>query len=186
MLRDISQHVIELTRNSAAAEANEIHISVNCDRYMLRTSVRDNGKGMSQELIENAGDPFVTGGKPENIGFGLPFFKFACEQSGGSLKIESETGRGTSVTGELEILNIDRPPIGDIGIMLIDILSGSPEMHVTLKIGSDRGYFTFDTADIEKDTCEEEYDSEILRQIRDEINENVQIIFGGVLNEIVS
>lgn len=153
---------------------------------MMSVSVRDDGSGMSEELIENAGDPFVTGGRPENIGLGLPFFKFACEQSGGSVKIESGGCKGTYITGEFELLNIDRPPLGDIGITLTDILKGLPDKRVTLRIGSDREHFTFDTDDIEKDIREEEYDSEILQQIRDEINENVQIIFGGVLNEIVS
>ena len=56
---------------------------------------------------------------------------------------------------------------------------------VTLK--SVKGEFCFDTEEVKEEIGDipiTEY--EILQWIKEYVNENVQIIFGGVLNEIIS
>jgi signal transduction histidine kinase/ActR/RegA family two-component response regulator len=65
----------------------------------VRISVIDTGTGMSPETIERAFEPFFTT-KPVGTGTGLglsQIFGFA-HQSGGEVGIESEPGRGTSVS----------------------------------------------------------------------------------------
>ncbi|MEO7379073.1 MAG: ATP-binding protein, partial [Sphingomicrobium sp.] len=65
----------------------------------LRVSVTDSGCGMSPETIERAFEPFFTT-KPVGKGTGLglsQIFGFA-HQSGGEVGIESELGRGTTVS----------------------------------------------------------------------------------------
>lgn len=74
------------------------HAEGRCD-----LKVCDTGVGMSAEQVEEALQPFVQldqgyGKKYQGSGLGLPITKMLVEKHGGSLKIESEPGRGTDVT----------------------------------------------------------------------------------------
>jgi PAS domain S-box-containing protein len=69
----------------------------------VRFRVRDTGTGMTVSEIEIALEPFgqVDAGlarRHEGTGLGLPLARKLAELHGGSLTIESETGRGTTVT----------------------------------------------------------------------------------------
>ena len=67
-------------------------------RYVA-ISVTDTGIGMSPEILQRAFEPFFTT-KPQGKGTGLglaQLYGFA-RQSGGTVRIDSEEGRGTSVT----------------------------------------------------------------------------------------
>ncbi len=66
--------------------------------YIL-LSVRDNGYGMTAEIVERAFDPFFTT-KPlgQGTGLGLSMTYGFARQSGGNLRIASEPGLGTTVT----------------------------------------------------------------------------------------
>jgi signal transduction histidine kinase len=58
--------------------------------------VRDTGEGISAEVLERIFDPFFTT-KPEGSGLGLATVHRIVEEHGGSLKLESEERRGTTV-----------------------------------------------------------------------------------------
>lgn len=82
----------------------EVTISQTSDEQVLR--VKDHGAGMSAEQVNNATEPFYradssrcrdTGG----FGLGLYLCRRIAEAHGGSLKIDSEPGRGTEVTVRL-------------------------------------------------------------------------------------
>ncbi|MBW8755174.1 MAG: hypothetical protein JF595_13680, partial [Sphingomonadales bacterium] len=59
----------------------------------------DNGSGMDAETLSKATEPFFTT-KPlgEGTGLGLSQVYGFVTQAGGTMKIESEPGRGTVVT----------------------------------------------------------------------------------------
>src|SRR5215472_9396612 len=84
-------------------------------RY-VRVTVTDTGSGMDVATLERAGQPFFTT-KPrgKGTGLGLSMAKGFAEQSGGSLAIVSERGRGTTVTLWL--------PRGEIGA----VSTGTPD-----------------------------------------------------------
>ncbi|MBP5632983.1 MAG: sensor histidine kinase [Clostridia bacterium] len=185
MLRDISLHIHDLTENSIAAGARLVTIKLVAENGMLALEIGDNGKGMSPEMLSRVEDPFTTSRTERKVGMGIPFFKLACEQTGGDFKITSEPGKGTELRGRFVIDNIDRLPLGDIGETVGMLIYESPDLHyiVTLKTSEDE--FVFDTDEVREQLEGTPInDFEIVQWIKEYINEGVLNIFGGVLDEI--
>ena len=68
----------------------------------VKVEFADTGTGMSKSTMEKLwSGPFTT--KAKGIGLGLPISKRIIEAHGGSISVESETGRGTSLTVTLPI-----------------------------------------------------------------------------------
>src|SRR5690606_30056226 len=64
----------------------------------LRVSVRDNGRGMSPDVLARAMQPFFTTRQGEHgNGLGLSMVYGFARQSGGDLEIDSSPGKGTEV-----------------------------------------------------------------------------------------
>ncbi len=189
MLRDISLHILDLAQNSVTAKATCIEFDIKCDgdSKFLSLAIRDNGCGMTAEFLASVADPFTTSRKTRSVGMGIPFFKLACEQAGGEFSISSAIDKGTEIKGSFEVDNIDRLPLGDIGDTFAFLISSAPDTRFIMKIESVKGQFEFDTDAVREEIGDmpiTEY--EILQWIKEYVNENVQIIFGGVLNEIIS
>jgi signal transduction histidine kinase/ActR/RegA family two-component response regulator len=65
----------------------------------LRLSIADNGSGMDAATLARATEPFfTTKAAGQGTGLGLAMARGFAEQSGGGMAIESEPGRGTTVT----------------------------------------------------------------------------------------
>lgn len=188
MLRDISLHILDLAQNSVTAGADCIEIALRCDKEnkYLTLSIKDNGCGMTAEFLASVTDPFTTSRKTRKVGMGIPFFKLACEQAGGEFQILSVVDVGTELIGSLEVENIDRLPLGDLGETIVFLISAAPDARFVMTLESVKDVFEFDTNTIKEEIGDvpiTEY--EILQWIKEFVNENVQIIFGGVLNEII-
>jgi CheY-like chemotaxis protein len=68
----------------------------------IAIAVRDTGTGMPPEVQERALEPFfTTKGPGEGTGLGLSMAYGVARQAGGELTIDSEEGRGTTVTMQL-------------------------------------------------------------------------------------
>ena len=76
----------------------------------VRLSVRDDGAGMGPEVLRRAFDPFFTT-KPagSGSGLGLPVARGIVEANGGTLRLESAPGSGTTAILELPVA-VDLPP----------------------------------------------------------------------------
>ena len=75
----------------------------------VRLSVRDNGQGMSEEVVQRAFDPFFTTKKRgASSGLGLAMVRSITESVGGQVWLESRIGEGTTITLELPTLRTDR------------------------------------------------------------------------------
>ena len=94
----IKRIVVNLINNSIEAmpEGGRIALSVNRSKGGLEIEVKDNGIGIPMEVQDVLFSKMVTT-KPNGTGLGLPFCKRAAEKHGGSIDIESVTGKGTSV-----------------------------------------------------------------------------------------
>jgi signal transduction histidine kinase/ActR/RegA family two-component response regulator len=91
------QGVMRVTTENVKLAANEVG-DVRPGEY-VKISVTDTGCGMTKEVLDRAFEPFFTT-KPVGKGTGLglsQIFGFA-HQSGGEVGIESEVGKGTTVS----------------------------------------------------------------------------------------
>ena len=80
----------------------KIERSGNCCRF----GVADSGRGMTQEEIRRAAEPFYKADKSRSAagyGIGLSICKSICTLFKTELKFESELGRGTCVSFDLEV-----------------------------------------------------------------------------------
>jgi two-component system, sensor histidine kinase RegB len=77
--------------------------------------VSDRGVGMSRDVLRRVGEPFFST-KPPGTGLGLGVFiaRTLSEQMGGRFRLESEPGRGTTATVEIEC-SAPEPGMGNAG-----------------------------------------------------------------------
>jgi PAS domain S-box-containing protein len=91
-LQQEGQIAIEVT-HARLPPSNEVGLAAG-DYVAL--SVIDNGAGMDPQSLARAGEPFyTTKGVGKGTGLGLPMVLGFAEQSGGRLRLSSESGRGT-------------------------------------------------------------------------------------------
>ncbi len=118
---------------------------------VLEIVIRDNGRGMSKEFVQQVLNPFVTTRTTRHVGLGLPLFAAAAHRCNGDLRIESELGVGTTVTATFQHSHIDRAPLGDIpGTLLAIILSDRP-VDIAYKHRVDRRAFELDIAEVRRE-----------------------------------
>ena len=89
-----------------AAPNGKVYVRAAAQNAQLAIRIVDDGIGMPQDLLESVVRPFhrlrsALDGVHQGAGLGLPFAKAIIELHGGSLKLESEVGGGTTVSIEL-------------------------------------------------------------------------------------
>lgn len=117
MHASLSDIVADVSANSIEAGASLVQVFVIEKNGLIELKVIDNGKGMSPEIVARAFDPFYTEpGKHDarKIGMGLPFVKQTCDACGGTVELQSEQGKGTTLVCTFQADNIDLPPMGDL------------------------------------------------------------------------
>lgn len=102
------QALCSVIRNAedAAPKDGAVHLVVRHSRpvslsssSLLTFTVRDEGQGMEAAVLARVGEPFFTTKAPgRGMGLGLFLARTVVERLGGSLTLDSEVGRGTSVT----------------------------------------------------------------------------------------
>ncbi|MEN0109582.1 MAG: HAMP domain-containing sensor histidine kinase, partial [Planctomycetota bacterium] len=102
-IRAVVQNAIDATDavGEASAEDGEGRVTITGDVLggALRLRVADRGEGMTAEQLERAGEPFFTTKSPgRGMGLGLFLTRSVLERQGGSLRLESPEGEGTTAT----------------------------------------------------------------------------------------
>lgn len=184
---DLSLHLMDIIQNSIVVGSSyvEVVIKAESDKNCLTLSIQDDGCGMTEETIKKVTDPFFTTRTTRKTGLGIPLFAAAAEMAGGNLKIESEVGVGTTVTATFMIDNIDRKPLGDIADTMSSLIMAHPEMEFHLILTVDDSSFEFRTEEAKEQIGGLPInDVEIIAFIKSMIEEQVNKLFGGILNEI--
>lgn len=151
-MNDLAMHILDIVQNSISAGAKNIWIEVlvSVARDLLSISIRDDGKGMSPEMIAKVTDPYCTTRTTRKVGLGLPLFRQTAEQAGGSLSIESTIGVGTTVTAKFGLSHIDRPPMGDLANAYVLLLGANPDINLILNYITDENDFSISTKELDE------------------------------------
>lgn len=178
-MKSLSLNILDIIQNSIRAKASEISVEIvesdSADLY--RITVKDNGTGIPDDIIENVTDPFVTTRTKRRMGLGLPLLKYHAEMTGGGLEIESKTGSGTKLTASFSNHHIDRQPLGDIVGVLIISIAANPGIEFRYNHTTDKGEYCFSSAETKEylgifSLCERE----LLEDTAEMINQNLKEI----------
>ena len=144
---EISLNILDVAENSVRAGAALVQITVAIDekKDTLSVVIEDNGCGMTEEQVRHVTDPFFTTRTTRTVGLGVPFFKMAAEQTGGSFSIVSHVGEGTTVRAVFCLHSIDRMPLGDISGVIHTLVTFHPDMDFLYRYCYNDKSFVLDT-----------------------------------------
>ncbi len=186
-MRDLSLHILDIVQNSITAQASKIkiHISINSKGDYLLLNICDNGVGMDYDTSKNAQDPFFTSRITRKVGLGIPLLKEATIKCNGNFSLISEKNEGTKIIAAFSINHIDRLPIGEIGETLVAAIISNPQITFILELNSEKGLFRVHTDEVIKTLGDVNItEPEVLKWLKEYIDEGIKNIFGGVLNEV--
>ncbi len=153
-MKELSLNILDIAENSLKAGATLTEITLREDKDTLIISIKDDGCGMSPEVINSVTNPFYTTRTTRSVGLGIPLFKMAAEQTGGRLEILSsedngtDAPHGTTVTAYFFKNHIDYTPLGDIVTTLTTLIHGHPESDFLFIHQNEVGEVTLDTRDL--------------------------------------
>jgi anti-sigma regulatory factor (Ser/Thr protein kinase) len=151
-MRTLSEHILDIIQNSIAAKAKLIEIIVREDKKndLCSLIIKDNGCGMNEEILKKATNPFFTSRMTRKVGLGLSLLKQNAEQANGSFHLNSEIEKGTIVTADFQLSNIDRPPLGDIWNTYYLTILSHDELEVNYLHKTEKGEFFIQSSEIKE------------------------------------
>ena len=153
-MKELSLNVLDVTENSVKAGATLTEIGITETDTELIISIKDNGCGMSEEVVQSVTDPFYTTRTTRRVGLGIPLFKLAAEMTGGRLEIESKAkeqfpeGHGTTVTAYFFKTHIDFTPLGDIVSTITTLIQGHADVDFIFTHTWGESCVSLDTRDL--------------------------------------
>jgi signal transduction histidine kinase len=102
--QQLQQAILNILLNAIQAMPHGGTLTVRTDLHVnrLRLSIRDTGVGIPRENRERIFSPFFTT-KHHGTGLGLAITRSIIEKNGGTIAVESEVGRGTTVFMEFPV-----------------------------------------------------------------------------------
>lgn len=151
-MREISLHILDIVQNSIAAGASLVTVTIteSTAENLFKVVIGDNGRGMDKELVERVIDPFTTSRSTRKVGLGIPLFKLAAENTGGSFRISSEVGVGTTVYADFVLDSIDRQPLGDISGTMLGLFTSYESIDFLYRHEAGGKVFEADTRELKK------------------------------------
>lgn len=132
-MKELSLNILDVAENSVKAKATLIEISISEAYNLLTIILKDDGCGMTEEILKEVSNPFYTTRTTRKVGLGLPLLKMAAEQTGGTFSITSVSElvnpieHGTVVTAVFKTDHIDFTPLGDIVSTIVTLIQGHPD-----------------------------------------------------------
>lgn len=183
-MQELSLNVLDVAQNSIAAGARLIEIEMleNKAENTLSISINDDGKGMDEVAVKQVTDPFYTSRTTRKVGLGVPFFKMASEQTGGSFSISSALGKGTKVLATFKTDSIDFTPVGNMCQTVEILINLNPDLDFVYTHKIDENAFCVDTRQLRKVLGNDVAlnDMDVVMWIRSYLEEQTRLINGEV------
>ena len=173
-MQDLSLHILDIAENSITAGAGRITVKISESRKvnLLTLEVSDNGRGMNEDMLKHAEDPFYTTRTTRKVGLGIPLLSQSAKDCGGEMKIKTEKGRGSRITASFQYDHIDRKPLGDITATIIVLIAGNPHIDFIFQLIREGEELLVDTAELKNDLGNVPLNSpEVIRIIKETIND---------------
>ncbi len=175
-MKELSLHILDIAQNSITAGANLVDITIveDISADTLSITIKDNGKGMSEEFLQSVRDPFTTTRTTRKVGMGISLFESAATATGGNLTIDSTLGVGTAITANFTHSHIDRQPLGDMAETMVILLSGSPDIDFLYTHTINGKTFVFDTREAREILGGVPLDTiDVLQWVKEYVSENL-------------
>lgn len=132
--------IADTAQNSIEAGAKNVSLAIVEDAGKIAVTIKDDGKGMDEETLSRAFNPFYTEpGKHDKrrVGLGLPILKQICESTDGAVSLKSQKGVGTLLEYSFSATHIDLPPMGDLvnAVLMLFNYPGDFELLFTHRKG---------------------------------------------------
>ena len=133
-MKELSLNILDIAENSTKAKAALVEISIIETDDTLTLVIKDDGTGMTDEILESVRNPFCTTRTTRKVGMGIPLLQCAAEQTGGYVEIASKhfslypDDHGTTVTAVFYKNHIDFTPLGDAASSLVTLIQGNPSV----------------------------------------------------------
>lgn len=183
-MRELSLNILDIAQNSISAGAPliELLVSESTKDKTLLLGIYDNGCGMTEEQVSQVLDPFFTTRTTRKVGMGIPLFKLAAEQTGGSFKIESKKGEGTRVEALFKTDSVDFTPLGDIAATVITLITMNTDRDFIYTRRIDGNEFSLSTLEMKEILGDVPLNEpEVCVWMKDYIEEQTNNIIGGVI-----
>lgn len=179
-MKELSLNILDITENSVKAGATLTEISIIESGDTLTLTIKDDGCGMSDEVLKTVENPFYTTRTTRKVGLGIPLLKMAAEQTGGEVKIISSAApdnHGTTVTAQFYKNHLDFTPLGDIKETVITLIQGHPDTDFLFIHQTDAGEVKLDTRELRVILEGVPLDTyEIIVWIKEYLNEQYQLL----------
>ncbi len=184
-MRDLSLHILDLAENSVRAGAKLVTVGLMLSSdHVLTLLIRDDGCGMSEEMLAKVSSPFTTSRTTRKVGLGIPLMIQNARLAGGDVVLSSREGEGTELRAVLHTNHIDCLPLGDVPGTMVSLITANPERpDFRLECSSPAGSMEFDTREIRQALGNEVSlnEPEITAWMLESMKEEIEPIFGGVI-----
>ncbi len=153
-MKELSLNILDIAENSVRANATLINITIIEDSETLKVTVKDDGCGMTKEILENVTNPFCTTRTTRKVGLGIPLLKLQAEQTGGSVTIVSKhkdefpDTHGTETEALFYKNHIDMTPLGDIIATVITLIQCNENLDLLFTHTTLNGEVRLDTREL--------------------------------------
>ena len=151
-MEDLSLHILDVAENSISGSAKRIEIRIHedPDNDVLTIEIKDDGKGMDEQMRQKVFDPFFTTRATRRVGLGLPMLAQAARETEGKIELDSSPGRATTVRATFGYSHPDRKPMGDILETIRTLVVSHPEIDFLFEHKKNGSVYRFDTREIDE------------------------------------
>jgi anti-sigma regulatory factor (Ser/Thr protein kinase) len=181
-MRELSLHILDVVENGITAGGDCIWIEIDEARKkdQLKIVIRDNGRGMPVEKLENIDDPFITSRTTRRVGLGLSLLAAAAKRCEGTLRVNSRAGKGTEVEATFRYTHIDRAPLGDMAATVGTLIIGNPGIDLIYAHRIDGKEFYLDTREIRNEMKEHSLsDPAVIYHLTESIRSSLKKLASG-------